>query len=377
MVRCDEYSESRPAVERALELSGLAQKLRGRRVFLKVNLMKGAPREKRVNTDPEFVGALTAALADLGCAALVGDSTGVLGFTSEAMAASGISAAVERAGGRTVNLDAGPFTRVSIEGEVFDSFQLPSILFEVDDVVVVPKLKTHTLTGMTCALKNLVGTLPGGSKCEIHLRAPTPIMLSQAICDLCLAVRPAGAVVDAVWGLAGQGKFVGPRPTKAGMILAGEDCAAVDVVCADAVGLDPARVPTIAAAAERGLGPASIADVEIVGDDLAHLRVSFKPAGFEPKRLAFLARLYYRIRGRSIRPRHLPERCSRCGRCVGVCPVGALEWQGDRIVVGSDCIRCFACHEVCEDDAMPLTCPWWLKPFFRGRAEGLDTSKLT
>lgn len=376
IARCADYGACRAAIEECMDASGLGDDLRDCRVFLKLNLMKGAAPEKRINTDPRFVGALTALLVERGCEVLAGDSSGVLGFTGEAMRASGVSEAVRRAGGRPMNLDAGPFALAPVEGKVFARFWLPRILSEVDRVISVPKLKTHTLTTMTGAVKNFVGALPGGSKCEIHTKAPSPAQVSEAILDLFMAVKPHGAVVDAVWGLAGQGKGVGPIPAKAGLVVAGRDCAAVDVVCAEAIGFNPADVPTIPAAARRGVGPERLDEVRTVGADLAEVRVRFEPAGFEPKRWRALAKSYYRLRARSVTPLHLAERCRQCGRCQAVCPVECLERKGDRMIVGKACIRCYACHENCEHGAMLLKCPWWLKPLFRGRAEGLDVGKL-
>ncbi len=48
------------------------------------------------------------------------------------------------------------------------------------------------------------------------------------------------------------------------------------------------------------------------------------------------------------------ERCSRCGTCVQVCPVGCLTRSGEDEVprMGTDCTGCWACFNHCPDGAL-------------------------
>jgi digeranylgeranylglycerophospholipid reductase len=52
--------------------------------------------------------------------------------------------------------------------------------------------------------------------------------------------------------------------------------------------------------------------------------------------------------------RVLHHRCTSCGGCVGVCPVGALELAETRVVVGSTCIACGDCIDACPVGALQL-----------------------
>ncbi len=45
-------------------------------------------------------------------------------------------------------------------------------------------------------------------------------------------------------------------------------------------------------------------------------------------------------------------RCSRCGRCVRECPMGALAFEGGRLVFGDDCTYCTRCYNRCPTQAI-------------------------
>lgn len=49
------------------------------------------------------------------------------------------------------------------------------------------------------------------------------------------------------------------------------------------------------------------------------------------------------------------DKCTGCGECVDVCPVGILELaDGKAEVVGEDCMGCESCVEVCSTGAVTV-----------------------
>jgi len=49
------------------------------------------------------------------------------------------------------------------------------------------------------------------------------------------------------------------------------------------------------------------------------------------------------------------EKCVGCGACTGVCPVSAIELDGDKAQVKEgDCIECGACVGECPAEAISL-----------------------
>lgn len=356
--------------------------LQGARVLIKPNMMKAGAPEDADATHPAFVSAMTEALVARGCDVVVGDSSGLLGFTREVFDASGTTEAVRRAGGRVVSFDAGPFQRVEVGGRVGGDIWVPRVLFEVDHVLFAPKLKTHTLTGMSCCIKNLMGLLPGATKCELHLRLPEPLLLSHGLLDIEGALDRAGvhfsgAVVDAIWVQAGRGSKAGGRLRKLGVVLGSRDMVAADLACATLIGGDAARLSTVTAARQRGLGPSGLGEVDLTGDVAAMAVAPIEPAvaGIKDRsRVAHLA--HYWLRGRIVEPWCDVSRCCGARACVTACPIGCIEVRDGRPVIGRNCVRCFACHEACPHDAMRLRVPRAARRLFAERAKGLDLSKV-
>lgn len=56
------------------------------------------------------------------------------------------------------------------------------------------------------------------------------------------------------------------------------------------------------------------------------------------------------------RPEVAPEKCSQCGKCVEICPAGAVTWTGKSPVIDTGkCIFCSKCAEVCAVKAVTIS----------------------
>ncbi len=51
------------------------------------------------------------------------------------------------------------------------------------------------------------------------------------------------------------------------------------------------------------------------------------------------------------------KKCLRCGGCVSVCPVGALELREDVVYDTDVCIWCGDCKKACPVDAIEVIKP--------------------
>src|SRR5271157_5832398 len=139
---------------------------------------------------------------------------------------------------------------------------LPVTLSRADLVVSMPKMKTHHWAGVTLALKNLFGVMPGicyGWPKNVLHHAGIP----ESILDIAATVRPHLAIVDGIIGMEGDGPVMGTN------------LPAVDATCARLMSIDPWRVTYLADASGR-LGPISEAHISQRGEDLAPLIQPFK-----------------------------------------------------------------------------------------------------
>jgi len=381
-VRCPGYGECRESIARTLELSGLDKSLKGRRVLLKPNMMKGTPPGTPEATHPEFTGVLTGLLKDLGCTVRVGDSTGIIGFTKEVFSASGTTDAVERNGGTVVNFDAGPFVMIDLGGQFAGTKAPVSREFlEAEAVLDVPKIKTHTFLGLTLSVKNFMGAFPGAVKPWLHTLAPGRDDFAGLVAGIPAAleaagVNLAGSVVDGVLVLGGRGGSVPAAPAWMNCVVAGKNLFDVDMVCAGLAGFDFNEVPLCRIGASRGLGASSPADIAVTGDKIVPV-VLVRPGTDLTEAAPPLTLAYYTIRRDLVKPEHDPAACEGCNKCVDVCPVGCILVRGakDR-AIGDDCVKCLACREVCPTGAMGLRANRCLTPFLKKRAKGLDMGRL-
>ena len=159
----------------------------GDRVFLKV--ASNSANTHPAVTSPHAIRAVTRFLRDAGAGeVIVGDQAGVQSVrltpagressTREVFAENGILAAIEDVEATCHCFDDqgwDGYARAEFDGpNVWDEqLYLPRILDEVDHVVYLPRLATHTLAGYTCAAKLAVGWLRDDSRKHLHQQAGT------------------------------------------------------------------------------------------------------------------------------------------------------------------------------------------------------------
>ncbi|HRU07017.1 MAG TPA: DUF362 domain-containing protein [Candidatus Brocadiia bacterium] len=336
---------------------------RGRRILVKPNLLSSThPPEAAVNTHPAVIRALVEYALARGARVWVGDSCGCLSedSTARALDVGGVRALASDTGAQAVNFDRAAWVSLPVrEGRVLSSVRVPKVAVDVDAVVNAPKFKTHGLTMMTGAVKNLLGLVPGKGKKDIHVQAPKPEEMSRALVDIYSVVRPALTVMDAVVGMEGEGP-AGGRAREVGYLLASGDGVALDAVAGAMMGLAPHLSPTTREAAARGLGVGDLDAIDVVGATLEQARPAKWALPGGPKARSLLWRVMPRWfaawayeqagHGHAVAD---PKLCRRCGLCERNCPAGAIAVSPEGIVVAEDrCIACYCCAEVCPHNAI-------------------------
>lgn len=358
IVRCPDYEREtvRQAVRRIESLFGGFEQLigDGQRVLLKPNLLAGESPNRAVTTHPEVLRAVAERFLELGVGLKVGDSPGM----------GSLAAVAEKAGIAQVCRELSvPLARFQeavpvevAEAALIKRFELAQEVKEADFLVNIAKMKTHGLTILTGAVKNMFGCVVGVRKAEFHMRLQKVEHFAEMLLDLSLAVPPALHIVDAVDAMEGWGPRNG-KPRRVGLLIAGTDPVAVDVGLALLMNVPPHQICYLGAAAARGWEGADPNKLQVLGEELQQ----FVMEDYEiPRELYSLSlripKPVIQLFRRRITPMpHVLANCKGCGICAKACPARIIQMEsGKAIIRERDCIRCYCCQEMCPYGAIQL-----------------------
>lgn len=271
--RCQSYDEDIVGLL-AKDFEYLKEKVSNRKVFLKVNMVdfrEGKP----LTTNPHIIAALIKIFSALGAANIaVGDGPALNRDTDYLLEVSGIGQCCKQENVPFVDLNIDDIIKVEnpLGFTGLDHFLFPKTVAEADFIVSVPKLKTHRWARFTGSMKNLFGVIPGRRygwpKSLLHQKG-----VDFSIVDLVASVKPSFSVVDAVVAMEGEGPLSG-NAINSGLIVFGEDLAAVDSICARTMSIDPELVMYMQLA-EQVIGNTQLADIEVIGGPLDSVTKAF------------------------------------------------------------------------------------------------------
>jgi uncharacterized protein (DUF362 family) len=253
-------------VHDALAACGLTPaSVAGKHVLLKPNLIEPAHDAPWLTTGPAVVAAAAEVFRSWGAAVSVGEGPGHVRDTEMALAESGLADVLDR-----LRL---PFHDLNYEETVFvpnrgrrstiEGFHFPRSVAGADLVVSIPKAKTHHWVGVTVAMKNLYGTLPGTvygwPKNVLHWAG-----IPRTVFDINASLPRTVAIVDAIDCMEGDGPIMG-TPKHLGVLVVGTNLPAVDATVCRLMDLDPGGVPYLELASGR-LGPTGESRIEQRGE---------------------------------------------------------------------------------------------------------------
>ena len=343
------------------ELGFTKELIEGKKVLLKPNLVLAKKPEFGATSHPLFVEACAKLISEMNPASLVlADSPGGP-FNAAALA--NVYRVCEmnsiRCDMMKINDDF-TWSSVRTNGNRLKNMHVINAVMEADVIVDLCKLKTHSLTGLSGATKNLFGIIPGVEKFEMHSSFPEIESFSEMLVDLSTYVlenKTFIAICDAIISMEGNGPTHG-TPKKTELVLVSRSPYALDVV-GEHVMKNDGNVRMLDYAAERDLVSRKFEDIEIRG--MSEIpQYDF----VQPDSVSFLGNLSG-IMGGSLakffesKPAINLKKCIGCGKCAESCPRHTIEIKKKRgkkiaVIHRGDCIKCYCCQELCPIGAVDV-----------------------
>jgi uncharacterized protein (DUF362 family) len=267
-------------VEKAVALAGgLGFIKKGSTVLIKPNFNTGDPHP--ASTNPEVIRHVIRLVKNQDpYAILIGDRSSYWTDTLKCMKKNGVYEVAEQEGAELYPFDNTEWIKISpAKAKAWPKgFTVPKILNEVDYVISIPVIKTHSIATFTMAIKNWVGILePLQRTTDLHLFNNKKDTFGHMLAELHLARLPDFIIMD------GTKVFVEGGPTEGKVVEAGLVVASNDIIANDTVGLAILKTlgtvdkiqdnsvwsqPQIARAVELELGARSIADIKISSENV-------------------------------------------------------------------------------------------------------------
>lgn len=249
--------------------------LTGKNILLKPNVGRKTKKNIGINTSPDVVRAVFDYLRqNFRANYFLGDSP-IAGVVSrEAFVESGYSTLMNRKDLLYLDLDSrNPITLKITDGKILDEIKVTGYFNDFDYIISIPALKMHMHTGATLSLKNMKGLIYKREKVRLHqLHCSKKITqgrkeLDIAIADLASVLAPDLAVIDAYYALEGMGPSSG-EPVKMNTIIASTDFLAADLTALEIAGLGLHQVSHLELLSQKSGGLSSVADIEILPENL-------------------------------------------------------------------------------------------------------------
>lgn len=327
------------------------------KIFIKVNLLSPfAPVERAIYTHPLFVRGVVEYLKNWNVSIVLGDDLDKR--RGDPFIFCGLREALKDFKVELSNLKDKGFKEIAVGGEAMEKVLFSREALEADVLINLPKLKTHSFTIFTGAIKNMFGLIPHGLRLKCHREHIWNEDFSRALVDIFNIRRPDLTLMDAIVAMEGEGPSSG-NPRNLNLILASQDAVALDAVAGKIIGLEPDYVFTTWHSYRRGLGLGELKAIKIEGEKLeAVLVTDFKlsaiAVGLFRRYLPSFLYAYFQEQ-LTFFPKIREEKCIGCGDCQQACPVAAVKMaEGKAWIDEKKCLHCLCCHESCAYNSIKL-----------------------
>ncbi|MFX1280532.1 MAG: DUF362 domain-containing protein [Promethearchaeota archaeon] len=250
------------------------------KVYIKIN---GIDYQKHTYTSPQVVKAVIKFLKARKTEVFIMENSTQANLTRVVFAITGYKDLCDELGAKIIYLDeedtitfefnGKPSIEEDPNGYILKTFRLPATIVKIienrDDVtyINIPKLKTHSMAGVTLGIKNQWGFPQHADRGKDH-----NFNLHYKFVDLYEIIKPDITIIDGI-----EGTIHGHYPPTAwedrlvkqfNILIGGRDTLAVDTVGARIFGLSIDEVPHLKIAYERGLGEGDLDKIEVIGKNL-------------------------------------------------------------------------------------------------------------
>jgi len=282
IVKADEETIEN-AVYKSIDLIDGLSDLKGRKIVsIKPNLCRPSSSQSGCTTDPRVVEAVIRKINRAWkCDIQIVETNNFKASADETFKTLGyVDLASKYPNVNCKNLSKEETFRVSINGKIFKTLQVPESMMFSDYLINVGKLKTHVDYYYTGALKNAYGFLP-----SLTNRSSYHGFMHEALVDLNTLYKPNLAIIDGIVGMEGFGPVDG-KPKYLGVIVSSKDPVAADTVAAEIAGFKASKIKYLKYAEKKGLGKTK--NIEIVGCSLEEVKTHFD---FIPLKWYYLGKL--------------------------------------------------------------------------------------
>jgi len=249
-------------------------------VYIKVN---GIDFKKHAYTSPEVLKEVIIYLKDKDAKIYVMENSTQANMTRIVFAINGFKEVCEKTGAEIVYLDEEDTETFEFKGKPsaedkhtgynLKTFRLPKTIIKImknrDSITYInlPKLKTHSMAGVTLGIKNQWGFPQHADRGKDH-----NYNLHSKLVDVYEYIKPDITIIDGI-----EGTIHGHYPPTAwedrlvknfNILIGGRDTLAVDVVGARIFGLTLDDVPHLKIANKRGLGEGDLSKIQVKGKNL-------------------------------------------------------------------------------------------------------------
>lgn len=367
IIRCESYDQEQvaEAVDRGLDLLGGIDSIiqPDDKVLLKPNLLSSHSPEEGVTTHPAVFQAVGKQIRKISQHIDYGDSPG-RGDIKEIAKTAGLHKIAEKLNINLVEFQDGKNVFFAENGQK-RKFKIAEPVLNCDSLINLAKFKTHNLTRITGAVKNIFGCISGLEKVEFHLKLPEVRDFAKMLVELNLLVAPQLHIIDGIMGMEGNGPSAGEmRPVN--VLLFSRDPVALDSVFARMVNLAPDKVSTNYFGVKLKLGNMNFENIELVGDDIDDFILDDfdvyrgAEAGCHP--LNPILRMKFLKNQLSRKPVIDNNKCIKCGACIEQCPTHPKSLSRTKksdipVYNYNSCIRCYCCQEICPEKAIYVKTP--------------------